>query len=267
MNRIESKLTETSERLEKALGIKTFAIFSTSLTLLFYIYSFMYSINCQNLYGIPAKYFNITIRNIIPYVLPLFLIVVALIYYYHFSKNNNFENTLLRKIYCLWNAFVPGLVFSIIEFTLFYIFLLKYNWNANFLNSFSVTAIYISMLIFSIVSFVKIPENTPNSTPKYLKFKKAIKKVSLSFSIILYTAIIISYVFLFFNATPINASCETTVINNKNYVILSEYDGDYLVVEYDDTNDTTVFFTSEYQLVDKEALNIKVLSFSNIEYK
>ena len=56
------------------------------------------------------------------------------------------------------------------------------------------------------------------------------------------------------------------IINNK-YVILSEYESDYLVVKYDDTNETTIFFTSEYQLVNKENLNIKPLSFPNIEYK
>ena len=46
-----------------------------------------------------------------------------------------------------------------------------------------------------------------------------------------------------------------------------EYESDYLVVKYDDTNETTIFFTSEYQLVNKENLNIKPLSFPNIEYK
>ena len=70
-----------------------------------------------------------------------------------------------------------------------------------------------------------------------------------------------------FNATPISKSYETTTINNNKYVILSEYESDYLVVKYDDTNETTIFFTSEYQLVNKENLNIKPLSFPNIEYK
>jgi hypothetical protein len=198
-----------------------------------------------------------------PYAILFFFIVVAFIYNYFFYKNNNLGNNLSSKIFYLSGAIVPGLVFSIIEFTLFYIFSLKFNWIENFLTPLFVTVIYIVMLIVSTFSFVKIPD----SISGHLKLKKRIKKSTVFFSVIIYASITISYIFLFFNATPISKSYETTTINNNKYVILSEYESDYLVVKYDDTNETTIFFTSEYQLVNKENLNIKPLSFPNIEYK
>lgn len=263
MNGIENKFAKFSNRLDKTLGIKIFALISSVLPLLFYVNSFMFSINCQNLYGIPSKYFSITMHDIMPYAILFFFIVVAFIYNYFFYKNNNLGNNLSSKIFYLNGAIVPGLVFSIIEFTLFYIFSLKFNWIENFLTPLFVTVIYIVMLIVSTFSFVKIPD----SISGHLKLKKRIKKSTVFFSVIIYASITISYIFLFFNATPISKSYETTTINNNKYVILSEYESDYLVVKYDDTNETTIFFTSEYQLVNKENLNIKPLSFPNIEYK
>ena len=263
MNGIENIFTKLSNRLYETLGIKIFTLISTVLPLLFYVHSFMFSINCQNLYGIPSKYFSITMHDIMPYAILFFFIVVTFIYNYFFYKNNNLGNNLSSKIFYLSGAIVPGLAFSIIELTLLYIFVLQYNWVTKALNYIPLTLIYILMLFLSVLSFVRIP----NDMIKHKKLKTIIKKASSICSIIIYSSVILSFVFLFFNATPINKSYETTIVNNSQYVILSEYENKYLIVKYDNTKDTTVFFTNEYQLINKENLKLKLSTFPNIECK
>lgn len=119
------------------------------------------------------------------------------------------------------------------------------------------------MLILGIFSFVKFPDNIRKPS----KFKEIIKKIILIISILVKTTVIICFFVAFLNATPTNKSYETTSINDKDYVILSEDENNYLVVEYNITKETTYFFTSEYQWIDKEGIIIQLSKLSNIECK
>lgn len=57
------------------------------------------------------------------------------------------------------------------------------------------------------------------------------------------------------------------MINNENYVILSEYNQNYLVVKYESISTKTIFYTNKYQLIDEKGLIVQLSSFENIECK
>lgn len=264
MKNILSLLTKFSNKLNNVLGIKTFGFITAISPFLYYIYSLIFSFNCQNLYHIPAKYFNVTLYDILPYGSVFLLIIIAFLYNAFFYKNDKGKYNLTSKLLYLGGALVPGFIFSIIELTLFYIFALNFDWEFEFLNSYySIIVIYIIMLILGIFSFVKFPDNIRKPS----KFKEIIKKIILIISILVKTTVIICFFVAFLNATPTNKSYETTSINDKDYVILSEDENNYLVVEYNITKETTYFFTSEYQWIDKEGIIIQLSKLSNIECK
>ena len=207
-------------------------------------------------------------------------IIAALIYNYLFYKNNNPEETTEKtsakasrkissgKIFYSSGAIFSGLAFSITEFVLFYILMIHYAsipLYSFIFNPCFILIIYIIMLIVSIISFIKIPA-TEDKNPKS-KSKTIVKIVKIVTTVSVYSFLIIGFIYIIFNIPSANKSYEITNINNNKYVILSEYEGDYLVVKYEDTSENTIFFTSEYQLVNKENLHINRCFFYDVKYK
>lgn len=255
---MKRKINRFAKQLDNIFGIKIFTLITISTSALLYVYSFVFSMNCEALYNIPAKYFSYTIFDIVPYGILIFLTTVALLYNHFFYKNNQQGQNLVDKTFYLQGTIIPGLVFFIIEFTIFYLLFIKNHYLIIYVNPLLLTIIVIILMIINIFSFIPVSHQNINKT---------LKSIIIATSVIIKVLVILGLFFTILNATPIKKSYETTSINNENYVILSEYESNYLVVKYEFTKENSIFYTSEYQLVDKEGLTIKQIPFKNIEYK
>lgn len=241
------------------LGIKFFPLLTAITPIIICLYSFHYSMKCQSTYNIPLKYFSFTINDIMPYGLIITLIIVAILYNYLFYKKINKGNKIIDKTFYLVGTVIPGFIFTYIEFILFYLIFINNKFNPVLPNTIWLV-ISIVMVIINILSFWHISDIKT-------KLRRFIYYIATTLSVIIKVIVIFAFFIALIYASPIKSMYETTMINNENYVILSEYNQNYLVVKYENTDTNTIFYTSEYQLIHEEGLVMQFSSFENIECK
>lgn len=257
--KIKDKLIKYMKISNNLLGIKHFPLLTAITPIIICLYSFNYSMKCQNTYNIPSKYFSFTINDIMPYGILITFIIVAILYNYLFYKKINKGNKIIDKTFYFVGAVIPGFIFTYIEFILFYLIFINGNFNPVLPNITWLIILGI-IVIINILSFWHISDTSTKS-------RKITYYIATTLSIIIKITVIIAFLFAFINASPIRKMYETTMINNENYVILSEYNQNYLVVKYESIDTNTIFYTSKYQLIKEEGLVMQFYSFENIECK
>ena len=169
----------------------------------------------------------------------------------------NKGNKIIDKTFYHVGSVIPGLIFTYMEFILLYLIFINNKFNPVLPNIIWLV-ISIVMVIINILSFWHISDIKT-------KLHKIIYYISTTLSVIIKVTVIFTFFVAFLYTSPIKNMYETTMINNKDYVILSEYNQKYLVAEYKNIDTNTIFYTSEYQLINNEGLVIRFSSFENIE--
>lgn len=257
--KVKDKIIKYIKKCDSLLGVKLFPLVTTIIPIIIWLYSFNYSIKCQNTYNIPSKYFSFTTNDIMLYGLLIILIIGTILYNYFFYKKTIKENQIIDKTLYPVGAVIPGLTFTYIEFILFYLIFINSKFNP-ILPNITWLIIFGVILIINILSFWHISDTST-------KPRKITYFITTILSVIIKLTVILAFLFAFINANPIRGKYETTMINNENYVILSEYNQNYLVVKYESISTKTIFYTSKYQLIDEKGLIVQLSSFENIECK
>lgn len=84
--KVKDKIIKYIKKCDSLLGVKLFPLVTTIIPIIIWLYSFNYSIKCQNTYNIPSKYFSFTTNDIMLYGLLIILIIGTILYNYFFYK-------------------------------------------------------------------------------------------------------------------------------------------------------------------------------------
>lgn len=221
-----------------------------------------YQNNCQNFYNIPYKYFCIDVGREVLVVVLTILMLVLVLGCGHFMRKDKQKDKLMRAYY-IFTEICMGFVFVQIVFWAF-LGILKYitiqnidlpNWLIDLSNKYAVP---ITAIIF-IAAMLTVFGFNNNKTLRKIK-NEIIKNIFMG---IVFAAIMICLTIV----TAAQVLCiqsdvknkyryETVKIDNKDFAVLSEKDGMFLVAEYGDYNGEKIIFTKEYRMIDCKDMEI-----------
>lgn len=270
-----TSLKESVEKFIKKIGEKKIAcIVSITIILTFCfnffqkIYNvFIYQMECERFYGIPKYYFNSNLTDKLYWIL-LILIAIVICSIPCFIKkycynSSNFFNRILEIVFIvlcsifLWSdmSVFLNIIISNNDFI--------FKEISHFINSHIILVnILLLLCCFAIIIFF----NDKDSLKKMIKCKKSV------YSIFLISFLTCSYIMLMVTISQLTSTIEQKteyefiMIDNNEYVILSEYKGKYLVTLFEKNKNEYIFNTNQYKFINmnqglisyKEVKNLKI---------
>lgn len=207
-----------------------------------YALDYVYRIQCEKFYNIPNLYFSINGNDYLLRFAISTIIFILIIGGYRYlsskqSKEKNKDDIINEIVFSLVSGIYLGLpnVIYVINWLEYYncVYLIS---NFPWLGYILAASILILMLMFGILFFTK-------DDSKYYKYTRG---VCICFIVVQSTVYIVGTFNQFNVDVKDKRNYEIVTIKNKEYVILSNYGGDMLLVKYEHEDGEPVFITSEY---------------------
>lgn len=245
-------MDDLSQKTAKFIEKNLIAIVSLVSSILVLILNEKYKSDCEQFYQIPGKYFSPSLNNI------LFLIIMfgglsflGIMPSIMLKFEKNAKNSV--KIFCIFFATFVGLIMGIVMFLFLGMTKSIYdNWFCLILVA--VAFIFTFVGIFMLTSkdnFEGILKNKLFGTVFIVIFVLSV--VGAMFTVVNSSKII-------FRNVKYKSLYEFTTVQNSPYIIVSEYDGNYVVMSYHIEKDKYVLYKGNYKLIGKN-------SCDTIEYK
>lgn len=258
-----------------SIFLSAISIFYIALRLFYNEYFFQPK--CEKYYGIPGKYFstNINFKIISGIILITFLIFLFCL----LSRKNRLdttsrliskhkENNCDKKYKFIIGVFT--VLFLVVLGLISFEYIINYRYNESyFLNAVDFLIKHSTIICFIICLssiFIVIFFNNGFKKVKKIKSKKLKKLLINIFSFFIsFNALIIysGFALKFQSSIDQKTNYEFIIMDQKEYVILSEYNDKYLVTSFNKKNDTYTFNTNKYKFVDMDKGTVY---YKNISY-
>ena len=207
-----------------------------------YAFDYVYRIQCEKFYNIPNLYFSINGNDYLLRFAICTVIFILILGGYRYlsinqSKEKNKDDIINEIVFSLVSGVYLGLpnVIYIINWLEHYncVYLIS---NFPCLGYILASLIIVLMLMFGVLFFTRGDS----------KYSKYIRGFCICFIVFQSTVYIVGTFNQFNVDVKDKRNYEIVTIKNKEYVILSNYGGDMLLVKYEHEDGEPVFITSEY---------------------
>lgn len=224
------------------------------------IYNMIYKVKCEEFYHIPGRYFENTINHSLLY-LGLMVLIVLFFLYPIFLKRMGEKQEKVSKFMngvSIYLAIAVGMIFGIFNFyNLLFIIFQVYNLNTVIrcicewliCHPHIMCFIVVPMGCISIVGVALLHEIRRVKVQWLNTVILGLIAVSLCISILIS---LVSMAFLF-SISPENKTKYEIITNmEEDYIVLTEYEDELLVVEYDLVDGQYILRTSAYRFLEKD---------------
>ena len=210
----------------------------------FYIIDYLYRIKCERFYKIPNLYFSINNHDCLLRFAVLLMIFIIIVLGYRYlsrkqSKEKNSDDIISEMVFSLVAGIYLGLPnIKYIDDWLIYHNYIDFIVGVAYLEYAWVLFVLCPMLSFCGLFFIK--EYSPNKIGKYIR---ALCILMMVFQCGIYLCGTFNLINV---GVKDKRNYEIVTIKNQEYVILSHYGDDMLLVKYEREDEEQVFITSEY---------------------
>lgn len=251
--RLLEKLSANIDFVMKLIGILPAGYFFIN-----YIYNFRYKTNCEEVYGIPGKYFSASVEHIIVYDLCMLVLIACIVILELFrrSEKKNNPESMSSRLYRL--GLVLASVMSMIFVNVNNISMIIkradswYGTSSAFLiehiNAFGTVAAVLAVSVT--LGFVFSDKLTDIKNNVMKNICAAVFSISLAASVLLLIyGLIIS---LFFSAADIVEYEFAAMSDGDEFVVITEYEGKAVVAPFEvDADGNYVFYTRDYRFLER----------------
>lgn len=256
------KLIKDAQNIE--IIIKLAGLFAIIYSIISFVYNNIYQRQCEEFYKIPAKYFKGNLDEKIMYLLLIMGLIGTVLYPILMRKHDKKENceTKATFLYYLGYMVIIGLYISVLNMAILRTILNNISENIFAIYNKHTTIAMVSVVIITYIGLIGI---------LFLDKINTLKKLRKVILLVIITSILINALLLLGGTINILSksiqdkdSYEIININNKKYVVLSEYDDKILAVPvYINKSGRYIFKTKTYEFIDRSQGVYKYIKLNN----
>lgn len=269
-----TSLKESVEKFIKKIGEKKIACIASITAILTFCYNlfqgvynaFIYQMHCEIFYGIPKLYFNSNLSEKLYWIFLIFVIIaiclVPLIIKKYCLISSKFFNSILR----IGFIFLCGIFLYKVILEFLNMIISNNNFIPEEIGTFitSYKSLVNLLLLLFCLAIVRFFDDI-DGCGKKMKSKKFVCFIFfLSFGTCLYITIM-GTISQSTSTIEQKTKYEFIMIDDKEYVILSEYNGKYLVTSFEKNNNEYIFNTNQYKFINMDQGLISYKGVKNLK--